>query len=69
MHLKEIVELYLPSEEVDDFALCAFGEDFRYFFHALHFMEAWNNRHDHQLRADGIPSEDIKEMVEIWKKR
>ncbi len=62
------------SEEIETFALWAFGECFRdegLFNTGIDFMTEWNKRHGDVLYLfpHGIMGDDIPKMVKVWRDR
>ena len=59
----------MDEEELEDFALWAFGENFQELDHSLKFMEAWNEIHgdDFLLRQDGVIEFDVPKMIQMWR--
>jgi len=70
--VKKTVAYFLDTDdeqELQEFALWAFGEGYQEIAHALDFMEAWNLLHgeDLRLREEGYIHIDVPRMVELWK--
>ena len=70
MYLRNFIESLLDQNEAEKFAEFAFGEDFRIINLNSRGYLCWNERHKDklELQPNGLPSEDIPKMIEIWKK-
>jgi hypothetical protein len=68
MHLINVFLPYVPSEEIDQFAKWAFGENFAN-LQGVQFMEAWNALHKDKLTLNEYahPADDAPKMVELWR--
>lgn len=66
--LKEAFERYINDDELDTFALWAFGPEYGTIDIAIDFMHAWNAIHgdDLRLHANGDMQHDIKAMSNLW---
>lgn len=62
---------FLDEDELEDFGLWAFGEEYNTFDRAIDFLKSWNKLHANALRlyADGKIDEDIPKMAALWKNR
>jgi len=71
MRIRDLVENYLPENECDDFSEWAFGASFMHYQRAKDFINSWNQRHydEYSLFDFGQISQDIPEMVKIWKQK
>lgn len=65
----ELIREHLSDEDIDKFALWAFGEGYKDLDRTQMFMEAWNERHIASLELSpiGSPEHDIKHMIRLWK--
>jgi hypothetical protein len=69
--VKSLVEELLSDEdEIDEFGKWAFGKYYRSIVGSTIFLEAWNSIHekDFKLSLTGDMYEDMKRMVELWRK-
>lgn len=67
--IRKYVEYYITdADELEAFALWAFGEDFGDLEYGLDFLEHWNILHGKELKLKecGLPKDDIPKMVELW---
>jgi hypothetical protein len=68
MGLRDFVEMQMQEDESSgEFALWAFGEDYKNYI-MKGFLNAWNERHELQLKTDGTIYEDVNDMVASWRK-
>lgn len=68
--IKGIVSAYIHTEEeLNNFAVWAFGDLVNEYQKPEQFLKAWNTRHGSQLTL--IPTnlimKDVPKMVELWK--
>ncbi len=69
--LKSLVEYFIDDgNEVEEFALWAFGKTYKQEVGLINFMKLWNQFHSDifELNSSGQPKQDMKKMVELWKK-
>jgi len=67
--VRDLVEVYLTSEDAEQFSQWAFGPDYLGFKCLHEFMDKWNDLHSDLLTLDesGYPVHDIPDMIQIWK--
>lgn len=67
--VKDFASLHLSENECDDFADWAFGAHYEEYKRSKDLISSWNFRHSEKYRVYpyGKISEDIVEMVKIWK--
>ncbi len=65
--IKDICEKYLGKEEAEEFALWAFGENYKK-VSFNQFPELWNNLHSDfiVLEKSGKFRDDIPRMIFLW---
>lgn len=69
--LRDIVEQFLSTDEVEEFAAWAFGEDYGDFLEVKEFAQAWNRNHCDLYMVDmaGTIVHDVYKMTAYFKKR
>lgn len=68
--LRDIVDKFLPEDEVEKFAAWAFGENYGDFLQIIDFAQAWNQLHGELFYIDVSTSivDDVYKMTTYFKK-
>jgi hypothetical protein len=63
-----MLKKYLPHEEIEDFAVWAFGDDWDFIDNGAQLAAAWNGHHDSSYRIEQLKdlSHDIEIMLDLW---
>lgn len=69
--LKDVVSRFLPENEIEDFAVWAFGEDYADFIEIMDFSQAWNRNHSdlYKIDMDNTIVNDVYKMTNYFKNR
>jgi len=67
--IKKLIDEIFSDTEAEEFSEWAFGIGYKCYEKPKDFMSAWNQRHfyEHRIFDNGKISEDLPEMVKIWK--
>ena len=68
MGLKSLVQFFIDNEdEINEFALWAFGKTYKEEVGLIRYMKLWNERHSDifELNESGNAREDMKEMIRL----
>ncbi len=68
--LRDIVDKFLPEDQIDDFAAWAFGEDYNN-LKVEEFAHAWNQRHKdiYEVNIANTIVHDVAKMTTYYKNR
>lgn len=70
LNMNSLISKFLNSSEIDEFALWAFGNDYKE-LQGISFIEKWNELHEEYLKLfpGGLVYEDTRKMVDLWKEK
>lgn len=69
--MRDVFLMFIPDdEELECFALWAFGPEYREIDEGMKFLRAWNAIHGSELTLDaaGEVYSDAEKMVSMWKR-
>ena len=70
--VKHLARIFGVGEnDLENFAIWAFGPDYEFFTTAMQFINNWNCRHAHhyEILLDSEISTDMPEMVSLWREK